>query len=91
MPGKAEARLCAAIVYEHANYQGDHQCLQEGSYDLGDLTIGNDIISSIKVRQGNRVIVYQHKNFSGKRASVTRNVRYVGDQWNDSISSIVVE
>lgn len=91
MPRNAEARHCAAIIYEHANYRGDYQCLQEGSYNLGDIEIGNDTLSSIKVSRGNTVILYEHKNFSGRKATVRRNYSFVGDRWNDIVSSIIVE
>ncbi|MDL2207964.1 hypothetical protein LJC09_05160 [Desulfovibrio sp. OttesenSCG-928-F20] len=91
MPGTAQARHCAAIIYEHANYEGAAQCLQEGSYNVGDLEIGNDALSSLKVSGGNVVILFEHSNYSGRSARVTGNKSYVGDKWNDTVSSIIVE
>ena len=91
LPGDAFARSCAAIIYEHANYGGASQCLQEGRYNLNNLRIGNDRLSSIKVRKGNRVIMFEHKNFSGRRSTVEKSYKFVGDRWNDIVSSIIVE
>ncbi|UJX39185.1 beta/gamma crystallin family protein [Desulfovibrio sp. JY] len=91
IPNKSEAKRCAAIIYEHIDYGGSRQCLQEGSYNVDDLDIGNDMLSSIKVRDGNTVYLFEHKNYSGRRATVTSNHRYVGDRWNDITSSIIVE
>ena len=91
LPGDDFARSCAAIIYEHADYSGAAQCLQVGSYNVNDLEIGNDRLSSIKVRRGNSVILYEHKNFSGRKATVTKDLRFVGDKWNDIVSSIIVE
>ncbi|MGE4538618.1 MAG: peptidase inhibitor family I36 protein [Desulfovibrio sp.] len=91
VPKDAAARHCAAIIYEHANYQGQHQCLQEGSYNVGDLDIGNDTLSSIKVSSGNTVILFEHKNYSGRRSTITHDYKFVGERWNDIVSSIIVE
>lgn len=90
-PSTAWSRNCAAIIYEHANYKGAAQCLQEGSYNVGDLEIGNDQLSSLRVRDGNTVILFEHKNFSGRKASVSKNTPFVGERWNDIVSSIIVE
>ncbi|MDD4700926.1 MAG: beta/gamma crystallin-related protein [Desulfovibrio sp.] len=91
LPGDAFARSCAAIIYEHSNYGGASQCLQEGSYNLNELRIGNDKLSSIKVRKGNRVFLFEHKNFSGRKCLVDKSYTYIGGKWNDITSSIIVE
>lgn len=90
-PSITEARGCAAIIFEHRDYRGEYQCLQEGSYNVGDIEIGNDMLSSIKVRDGVTVYLYEHKNFRGKRVRVSQSYRYIGDSWNDRTSSIIVE
>ncbi|MDR1776308.1 MAG: hypothetical protein LBR31_00570 [Desulfovibrio sp.] len=89
--GVAQARECAAIIYEHANYKGNAQCLQEGRYNLRNLKIGNDRLSSVKVRKGNRVILFEHENFGGRKGVLKKSSSYVGDKWNDITSSIIVE
>lgn len=90
-PGSAQARDCAAIIYQHANYKGAAQCLQVGRYNVNNIEIGNDALSSIKVRQGNVVYLYEHSNFTGRRGVLTKDSSYVGDSWNDITSSIIVQ
>ena len=36
------------------------------------------------------VVIYEHINFGGASAQTSLNWRYVGDWWNDKVSSIVV-
>lgn len=78
-------------VYEHANYGGRSQELPVGRYNLQQLSIGNDIISSIKVPTGLIVTAYEHIDFGGKTKVFTEDTSYVGNDFNDKISSIVVE
>ena len=78
-------------VYEHADYGGRSQELPLGRYNLSQLTIGNDIISSIKVPEGLIVTAYEHKDFKGKTKVFTEDTSYVGKGFNDKISSMVVE
>ena len=81
----------SAIIYEHANYQGRSQEIGPGSYLLKDLKIGNDILSSLKVPQGIKVTLYEHENFRGREKSFTEDTAYVGNDFNDITSSILVE
>ncbi len=78
-------------IYADANYQGNSQNLEIGSYNINQLTIGNDQLSSIKVPKGFVVTLYSDANFSGKTMPVTQDTPYVGNQFNDTISSIKVE
>lgn len=83
-----------AVVYQHANYGGKAVTLPVGHYSLAQLNargMGNDAISSLKVGAGMRVIAYQHDGFGGAARLYTRDVSYVGNDFNDQISSIVVE
>ena len=43
------------VIYEHANYQGENQSLSEGKYNLADINIGNDKLSSIRIPYGIKV------------------------------------
>ena len=54
-----------ATIFQHANYAGNSQALGVGKYNIADLTIGNDKLSSLKVPSGLRVTLYQHSNFPG--------------------------
>ena len=77
------------IVYVDSEYQGFGRALAPGQYDWGQ--IHNDVISSIKIPAGRKVIVYSDVNFSGETKTFTADTPYVGDDFNDQISSIVIE
>ncbi len=79
-----------AVVYEHINYLGRSQELAVGRYDLGQLSIGNDVISSVKVPSGWKVTLYQHGGFQGATKVLTADTPALPD-FNDRTSSIVVE
>ena len=77
--------------YEHANYGGRYWDLGPGKYSwVEDVGIPNDLISSFKQVNPAKVIVYEHINFGGGRLYASSNQQYVGDQWNDKISSIKI-
>ncbi|HEX9060017.1 MAG TPA: cohesin domain-containing protein, partial [Clostridia bacterium] len=78
-------------IYADGDYQGLSQTLSIGSYNLNDLKIGNDVLSSLKVPQGLKVTLYEHENFQGRTKTFTENASWVGDDFNDITSSIVVE
>lgn len=79
-----------ATVYEHYNYGGKSQQLSEGFYEIDQLTIGNDIISSIKVSAGWKVTLYEHYKGTGKSKVLTSDASSLPD-FNDMVSSIRVE
>ena len=60
-----------AVVYEHNNFVGRSQALDAGRYDVSALTIGNDVISSVRVPVGWRVTLYEHAGFTGASRVLT--------------------
>lgn len=48
-------------------------------------------MSSLKVPFGYKVTIYQDDNFSGKSKVITSDASYIGNDWNDQMSSIKVE
>lgn len=90
LPNHVQAGDCAAIIYEHGNYQGKAQCLQVGQYNINRIQIGNDTLSSIKVGNGHTVHLFEHANFNGAKLTL-RTSGNVSPQWNDRVSSIIVE
>ncbi|MFZ2726769.1 MAG: RICIN domain-containing protein, partial [Methylococcaceae bacterium] len=80
-----------AIIYQHANYGGASQAFGVGSYDIGDLSFGNDQVSSLKVPAGVRVTLFEHANFRGNKWVFTADTSYVGDTINDKTSGVMVE
>ena len=81
----------AAIIYQHANYQGKAKTLLPGKYDINDIGIENDTLSSIKVPNDWEVTLYLHHNFTGGTKVFTSSSSYVGNDFNDQTSSFVLE
>ncbi|MEY3403834.1 MAG: hypothetical protein RLZZ86_3456 [Cyanobacteriota bacterium] len=82
-----------AIVYEHGDFKGKAVRLQVGKYgtsELAKLGMANDSISSIRVRPGFVVYAFEHDSGKGKPLILRKSVNYVGNEWNDRISSILV-
>jgi hypothetical protein len=77
-------------IYEHGNYGGRSQTLGVGSWDMGQLTLGNDTLSSLQVPAGMRATLYQDANFRGNHVSFTSDTNWVGD-FNDKTSAVLVE
>lgn len=93
-------------LYEHRDFQGgckiygpgtsvsymeDRNPSIWGDFGFGCRGVCNDMISSIKVPYGYKVTVYEHRDFSGRSKEITSDCAYVGDDWNDIISSFVIE
>jgi hypothetical protein len=75
----------ACTAYQHANFQGK-------SFGLGtNKSVANskltNNISSFKMVSGCSVIAYSEPNFKGPNVRWSKNVAFVGPQWNDVISS----
>jgi Peptidase inhibitor family I36 len=80
-----------ACFYEDVNFRGDYFCLSAGS-SLRALSPGmNDRISSIRVFGNAEVRIYEDFQFRGDSERYDDDVRTLGREWNDSISSIQVE
>ncbi|TWI86395.1 PA14 domain-containing protein [Chitinophaga japonensis] len=79
-------------VYQHANYGGFHAGLPIGSYKLAGMAlkgIRNNEISSLKIREGYKVVLYKQDNFQGDSLVLTGNAMHLPG-WNDSASSMRV-
>lgn len=63
----------------------------QASYDIDDLDFGNDNISSLRVPEGLRAVLYEHANFRGNHKMFAADTRWVGDDFNDKTSAIAVE
>jgi hypothetical protein len=78
--------------YSNANYSGAVSELGPGMYNINNMGIGNDTISSIKIPQGLRVTLYENPDFQGKTIVLTSdnpNLSYYA--YNDITSSIKIE
>lgn len=81
----------AATVYEHFDFGGTSQDLQEGYYDMRQLTMGNDMISSIKVKEGWKVTFYEHDRQGGDVLITSETIKALPMCMHDEVSSIYIE
>ena len=92
-----------ATVYQDINYRGYSVNLGVGEYRLSDLQnlgIANDDITSLKVKDGYRLIAYWDDNFTSESVAFTADTSSLvsvplasnaQENWNDKISAIRVE
>ena len=81
-------------IYHDINYGGRQASLGVGSYNLASLQakgFKNDYMTSLKVPFGYKVTIYWDDNFGGKSKVITSDTSYIGNEWNDQMSSIKVE
>jgi len=79
-----------ACFYKDKNYGGDYFCTDAGQ-DIAVLPNGmNDQITSIRTFGNVQVTIYTDGRFRGRSTQLRGDVRNVGDDWNDRISSIRV-
>src|SRR5437870_2514349 len=81
----------AVVIYVDADFQGGSQTLTPGRYDVEQLTIGNDQLSSLRVPEGWRVTLFSDARFSGMEKTFTSDTPWVGDDFNDYTSAVLVE
>ena len=83
-----------ASLYADSDYRGYSKSLGEGSYTQAELAmygISAKDISSLKVTPGFKVTIYEGDNFNGKSKSYIASESFVGEEWNDKMSSLKVE
>lgn len=86
---RAEVKL-----FEHADYGGWSVSLGLGYYTLSTLQsygFVNDQLSSLIVPLGYKVTLYTDDNFSGSSIVFASTSNYIGDEFNDKVSSIKIE
>ena len=84
----------AVILYTDRDYKGKAVTLSEGKYNLSQMGLYNltdNDMSSLKVTPGFKVTIYEDDNFNGKSKSYTASESFVGEEWNDKMSSLKVE
>ncbi|WP_166481970.1 beta/gamma crystallin-related protein [Scytonema sp. UIC 10036] len=79
------------VIYSDRDFQGRSQELEPGKYDVNQLAIGNDHLSSLKVPSGLQVILYEHAGFQGRTKVFASDTPYVGDDFNDFASSLEIQ
>lgn len=84
----------AVKLYTDKGYKGKAVTLSEGEYNLSRMGLYNqkdNDMSSLKVTPGFKVTIYEDDNFNGKSKSYTASESFVGEEWNDKMSSLKVE
>lgn len=93
-PPSKHADNPVATFYSDIDYKGKAVDLPEGEFLLSSLQsygITNDDISSLKVKSGFKVVVYENDGFGGKSNSYTASTANMGSEWNKQVSSIKIE
>ena len=84
----------AVTLYTDEGYKGKAVTLSEGTYNLSKMGLYNlkdNDMSSLKVTPGFKVTIYEDDNFKGKSKSYIASESFVGEDWNDKMSSLTVE
>ena len=84
----------AVTLYTDRDYKGKAVTLSEGTYNLSRMGLYNlkdNDMSSLKVTPGFKVTIYEDDNFKGKSKSYIASESFVGEDWNDKMSSLTVE
>jgi len=84
-------------LYQHERFGGNSWGYNMGYHDIDVVrrTIGNDQVSSLKVKHGYQARLFQHGGFGGKEIVLgpgwhdISSLRYHG--FNDELSSLIVE
>ncbi|WP_157603946.1 peptidase inhibitor family I36 protein [Rhizobacter sp. Root1221] len=85
----AEAAADPVCYFEHANYQGKSFCGSADNNWLGNAW--NDRISSVKVKAGYKLQLFQHIAYGGRSVTLTADSANLGGQgFNDTASSLKV-
>lgn len=81
------------IIYSDEDYRGQSATLLPGTYNTMSQANGfpDNALSSLKVPQGYRVILYEYENLQGKSYTITNDkTGFTISGWNDKTSSIAV-
>ena len=90
----ADAGIPTVVIYKD-DFTGPALRLTTGRYDLEDLgAVGNDHISSLRIPDGMKVTLFEHKQFTGRSLSFTADVpasQLLKNNFNDAATSLIVE
>ena len=84
----------AVTLYTDRDYKGKAVTLSEGKYNLSQMGLYNlkdNDMSSLKVTPGFKVTIYADDNFQGTSKSYIASESFVGEDWNNKMSSLTVE
>lgn len=81
-------------IYQDINYGGRVAAFNEGRYNLAALEakgFRNDDLSSLKVQSGYEAVLYADDNFRGASRTITADTSWIGLDFNDAMSSMIVQ
>ena len=82
-------------VYSVENFKGKKVSLTEGTYTLSQLNmigIKNNDISSIEVKDGYKITLFENDNFEGRQITKTSSTKsLINDNFDNIASSIKIE
>jgi len=82
-----------AVIFYEGDYADHSKELTPGNYDLGELPISNDELSSVKIPSGMWVLLFEHRNFSGRSLLLTQSASadfMAGRDFDNLTSSLIV-
>jgi hypothetical protein len=78
-------------LYKHCGYGGRSVSRASGSYDMANIGMRNDDVSSVRVPKGMEIEIFEHGGFKGKSKKFTSDDDcFVNDGFNDILSSYVI-
>ena len=83
---KAYSQNGGVTVFEGSNYSGKSHTYNEGLHSLPG-TIGNDVLSSVKVSPGWKATLYEHNPSTGRTLVLTSDASTLGKENFDNITS----
>jgi len=91
IPTPAPVRGNTVTIYSDFFHRGASIELRPGRYSSGQLGIGNNNLSSLKVPFGMKAVLFDNENFSGPALEVIEDTVGVPMRFNDLTSSLIVE
>lgn len=92
-PTTTKLETGVVYIYQDINYGGRVTALNEGRYNRAALEakgFRNDDLSSLKVQNGYEAVLYADDNFQGASRTITSDTSWIGADFNDVMSSIIV-
>jgi Peptidase family M23/Beta/Gamma crystallin len=77
------------VVFANPNYGNPHWWFVEDVSDMRKTSLGNDVVSSLRVNPGCEVTLYEHNDFTGQSKSFSDNVPDLAKSgFNNKTSSV---
>jgi hypothetical protein len=81
-PDWRTAQIRDNVVFANPNYSNPHWWFVEDVSDMRKISLGNDVVSSLRVNQGCQVTLYEHINYTG------RSKTFIGGKDTDNVPNL---